>query len=594
MVRVLRKRVLALGVVALLNPLQANSEQPAAAYYTPEQSAAILEKTGELRLAPDLGHLSAREWASLDLLLEVGQIMHDLYLQSRHHQALEQRAALARLERENSEDLAKLFRVFRGPILTDLDNQRVAFLPVDPEAKGKNVYPLGVTREDMEAFFRAYPEQRDSVLHLRSVVRANTAASRAADLATLDRHPVLDGLYPRLRSRLVALARRQGGFYGLPYAVAYAEQLVRAHDLLLQASETVAPDDPDFADFLALRARDLLTSNYEGGDAAWVRGRFNKLNAELGSYETYDDALYGIKSFFAVSLLVRDVERSEALASAVGDLQALENSLPYDHQKSVSSDIPVGVYNVVADFGQARGTNTATILPNESHIARKYGRTIMLRYNIQTAPQIFANTKQAWDAVVAPGFRNHLTLESAFQRTLWHEIGHYLGPSVDKRNRSLDIALADNTNLYEEMKADLVSLYAVEFLAERGYYSEQQKRGVYASGVLRTLRSNRPRREQPYGTMQLMSFNYFLESGVLRFDREAGELHINYAAYPAAVSSLLAALLDIQYQGDKAASDAFVERYAGWDEDLHGVIAARLRNARSVRYWLVRYAALGE
>ena len=33
---------------------------------------------------------------------------------------------------------------------------------------------------------------------------------------------------------------------------------------------------------------------------------------------------------------------------------------------------------MIADFGQARGGNTATILPNESYLARRYGRTILL------------------------------------------------------------------------------------------------------------------------------------------------------------------------------------------------------------------------
>ena len=36
-------------------------------------------------------------------------------------------------------------------------------------------------------------------------------------------------------------------------------------------------------------------------------------------------------------------------------------------------ELPTGVYEVIADFGQSRGTNTATILPNEAYIARRYG-----------------------------------------------------------------------------------------------------------------------------------------------------------------------------------------------------------------------------
>ncbi len=73
-------------------------------------------------------------------------------------------------------------------------------------------------------------------------------------------------------------------------------------------------------------------------------------------------------------------------------LQALEDSLPYEHHKKVREDIPVGVYDVVADFGQSRGGNTATILPNESYLARRYGRTILLRTNIMRDQNIFQST----------------------------------------------------------------------------------------------------------------------------------------------------------------------------------------------------------
>jgi hypothetical protein len=36
-----------------------------------------------------------------------------------------------------------------------------------------------------------------------------------------------------------------------------------------------------------------LSDDYESGDAAWVTGHFKTLNAQIGSYETYDDELYG-------------------------------------------------------------------------------------------------------------------------------------------------------------------------------------------------------------------------------------------------------------------------------------------------------------
>ncbi|HKR21779.1 MAG TPA: zincin-like metallopeptidase domain-containing protein, partial [Pyrinomonadaceae bacterium] len=330
------------------------------------------------------------------------------------------------------------------------------------------------------------------------------------------------------------------------------------------------------------------------GDAAWVTGRFKNLNAQIGSYETYDDELFGVKSFFGLSLLATRQQETTALRQAMKGLQALEDSLPYEHHKKVREDIPVGVYDVIADFGQTRGGNTATILPNESYLARRYGRTILLRANIMRDPNIFESTNRTLAAAVGEEQAKALTNDGNFYRTLWHEVGHYLGVDRTKDNRDLDEALQDNGNTMEEMKADLVSLFVAEALRKQGYYTEAQLRSVYAGGILRVLQNNKPRRDQPYQTMQLMQWNFFLENGLLSFDARTGLMRIHYDKYHDVVGKLLQKVLDVQYQGDKAGSDRFIDQYAVWRDDLHGVVARNIRDTQTYRFRLFKYAALGE
>jgi hypothetical protein len=57
---------------------------------------------------------------------------------------------------------------------------------------------------------------------------------------------------------------------------------------------------------------------------------------------------------------------------------------------------------------------------------------------------------------------------------------------------------------------------------------------------------------------------------------------------------MLREVLAIQYEGDKAAADAFIEKYTGWDKKLHERLAEAMKKAETHRYVLVRYAALGE
>lgn len=577
-------------------------------YWPLEKTQPIADKTQTIRLAPDLSQLSAGERTAVSKLLEVGKIFQAIYEDQRHKQALSSARDLVQLDKRTgsqpvTQNLLMLYRLNQGPIGATLDNKREPFLPVDPVAPGKNMYPWGVTKEEIDRFLAAHPEKREEIMDLRSVVRLANSLNADADLAKLRKYPVLETLHPGLKKELEAISGVGGkppragglrvqGFYAVPYSVAYADELMKAHALLNEAAGAVQKDDEEFARFLRNRARDLLSDDYESGDAAWVTGHFKNLNAQIGSYETYDDELYGVKTFFAFSLLSTRQQETTALRQAMKGLQDLEDSLPYDHHKKVREDIPVGVYDVIADFGQARGGNTATILPNESYLARRYGRTILLRANIMREPNIFEATNRTFTAAVGEDQARELTSDGNFYRTLWHEVGHYLGVDRTKDNRDLDDALQDDANTLEEMKADLVSLYVAEALHKQHYYTDAQLRSVYASGILRVLQNNKPRRDQPYNTMQLMQWNFFLENGLLSF--EDGKLRIHYDKYHAVVGKLLARILEIQYQGDKAAADRFIDQYATWKDDLHGVVARNIRDQVRYRFRLFKYAALGE
>ncbi len=570
-------------------------------YWPAEKSQTVIDKMQTLRLAPDSGQLSEGERKAVAKLLEVGRIFQHLFEQQRHPQALGAARALAALDKRRggipaTQNLLTLYRLNQGPIATTLENKREPFLPVEASSPGKNVYPWGVKKEEIETFLAAHPEHRKQILDSRSVVRRESAVNAQADLAVLAKYPVLDTLHPQLKQQLQKIARRKlgsaAGFYAVPYSVAYADELLRSYGLLNEAAAAVDKDDDEFARYLRNRARDLLSNDYESGDAAWVTGHFKNLNAQIGSYETYDDELYGVKSFFGFSLLQTRPLETTALRQAMKGMQALEDSLPYEHHKRIREDIPVGVYDVVADFGQTRGGNTATILPNESYLARRYGRTILLRANIMREPNIFTSTSGVLAAAIGAEAAAALTPDGNFYRTLWHEVGHYLGVDRTKDNRDLDDALLDDASVLEEMKADLVSLFVADALHKQGYYTDAQVRSVYAGGILRVLQNNKPRRDQPYNTMQLMQWNFYLENGLLSF--KDGKLQVHYDKYPSVVAKMLAKILEVQYAGDKASADRFIDQYTKWDDSLHGVIAKNIREQQRYRFRLFKYAALGE
>lgn len=602
-------------IVMPAQQLTANAQSLPAGYWPIEKSQPLIDKTQTIRLAPDTSHLTQGEQIAVKKLIEVGQIFQVLYEQQRHPQARDAYRDLVQLDKKigatpATQNLLTLYRLFQGPIAATLENKREPFLPVDPVQPGKSVYPWGVKKEEIDAFMARRPEKRDAILDLRSVVRRATSQNAQGDLAVLRKYPALATLHHGLSAELQSISRipqaranrskakdqspktNVADFYAVPYSVAYADELMRAYGLLNEAADAVHHDDEEFARYLRNRARDLLTNDYESGDAAWITGHFKNLNAQIGSYETYDDELYGVKTFFACNVLSTRLQETTALRQAMKGLQAIEDSLPYDHHKKIREDIPVGVYDVVADFAQSRGGNTATILPNESYLARRYGRTILLRANIMRDPNIFVSTEGTLEAAVGPEQAKDLTPEGNFYRTLWHEVGHYLGVDRTKDNQDLDEALQENASALEEMKADLVSLFAARALQQQGYYTDAQLRSVYAGGILRVLQNNKPRRDQPYNTMQLMQWNFFLENGLLTF--ENGRLRIHYDKYHEVVGKLLKKVLEVQYLGNKAASDQFIDQYTKWDDNLHGAIAKNIRDRQRYRFRVFKYAALNE
>ncbi|HSK63909.1 MAG TPA: hypothetical protein VK893_08715, partial [Pyrinomonadaceae bacterium] len=286
-------------------------------YWPLEKSQPLIDKTQTIRLAPDISKLSDGERKAVVKLIEVGQIFQKLYEQQRHPEAVSAYRALEQLNKQKNgapatQNLVTLYRLFQGPIATTLENKREPFLPVEALKPGKNMYPWGITKEEVEQVITSAPnpdEKRNELLDLRAVVRWVNAKNVREDIAKLNKYPALQTLHPNLLDQLQRLTPRgatasgKTGLYAVPYSVAYADELIKAHGLLNEAANAVEKDDDEFARFLRNRARDLLSNDYESGDASWVTGRFKNLNAQIGSYETYDDELYGVKTFFSFVLL---------------------------------------------------------------------------------------------------------------------------------------------------------------------------------------------------------------------------------------------------------------------------------------------------
>jgi hypothetical protein len=247
-------------------PVRSSGNLPVG-YWSIEKTQPILEKTQTIRLAPDLGSLSTGERRAMEKLNQVGAIFQDLYELQRYPHSVNARKSLESLNKQNgsntaAQNLLTLYRLNQGPVATTLDSKREPFLPYKQISAG-GMYPADSTKEELDAFLAANPDKRDSILGSRTVVRRSTASNLKRDLDKLRQYPVLDTLHPGLKRELQTAITDAKSFYAVPYSIAYADEMIRAHALLNEAAGCVERDDAEFAGYLRNRSRDLLSDDYE-------------------------------------------------------------------------------------------------------------------------------------------------------------------------------------------------------------------------------------------------------------------------------------------------------------------------------------------
>lgn len=569
-------------------------------FWTQAQIDARLAPVHTFSLEANLRGLTPAERRAIDHLVRAGESVSRLYEGMRHRDALRIRDLLARYETTDASEqrrLASLRRLYRyalGPIVSVPGRGRVAWAPVSPYEPGRNFYPHETTADAFNAYVRAHPAEEASLRGSLSVVRLRTPDLFANTLATLDRFPVLDALHPGLREA-VSGAPDPNGYVAVPYSVAYPQETLALRSALLAASAELRADDPELARTLSLRASDVLSDDYAAGDAYWVTSALERIDVQIGAYETYDDHLMGARGAYGMSIVVRAADDANSLAPVLAALPRIDGELPGGpYNPGARTAIPVGVYDVAADFGQARGLNTASILPNDADPVRRFGRRILIRRNVLRDPGVVLDTQRQFQAAVRASQQHDLSADGDYERTLFHEIGHYLGPRVTASGRSLIDAFGDTHNVLEEMKADLVSLFLVPRLVSLEYLHPVQARSFYAAGVWRTLLVDPPSPTGAYETMELMQQNYFLEHGALRFVAvEGGRLEIDYARFPTVVSQMLGEVFAIQRSGDAARARAFIAHNTQWRAELQGVLARRLATVAATDQDVV-YPLLGE
>lgn len=462
-----------------------------------------------VKLSTDLSELALWEKRMLPNLIEAARIMDDLFWKQAYGQ--DKDAFLKSIDDEKKREFA---RINYGP--WDRLNGNTPFIEgVGAKPKGAGFYPADMTVEEFEAF---------------------------GD--------------PRKKDLYTNIVRNESGRLEVEsFSDVYFESLEAAAMQLLRASGWAKGNDDELSNYLVLRSQDLINDNFRASDIAWMEMKNNHLDIIIGPIETYEDQLFGYKATYESYVLVKDKAWSKKLEHYVSFLPELQEGLPV--ASKYKTEVPgtssqLNAYDVVYYAGDCNaGSKTIAVnLPNDEEIQLSHGtRRSQLKNAMQAKfDKILLPLS---DILIAEDQRVHITFDAFFTNTMFHEVAHGLGiKNTINGKGTVRESLKNYASALEEGKADILGLYMVTKLFEKGEIKEGELIDNYVTFLASIFRSVRFGASSAHGKANMLRFNFFKEMDAFSRDDQTGMYRVNFKKMQKAMDALSEKILVLQGNGD--------------------------------------------
>ena len=468
-----------------------------------------------VELNADLSSLSDNQRKMIGLLIDASQIMDQLFWLQSYGPAQD---LLSGIEDSGARTFAD---INYGP--WDRLNDNKPFIEgYSDKPLGAEFYPEDMTKKEFEAW----------------------------------KQPGKQGLY--------SLVRRDasGNLELVPYHQAYKAELAKAADLLRQASELA--EDQEFANYLKLRADALQNDQFRESDMAWMDMKNNRIDVVIGPIENYEDQLFAYRTAYESYVLLKDLAWSEKLSKFAAFLPELQRGLPVEDKykaETPGTDSDLNAYDVLYYAGHSNaGSKTIAInLPNDEEVQLAKGTRRLQLKNAMRAKfdQILVPIS---GVLIAEDQRKHITFDAFFANTMFHEVAHGLGIKKTITDGSnVRQALKETSSALEEGKADILGLYMVTKLHEKGELEEGELMDNYVTFLASIFRSVRFGAASAHGKANMMRFNFFKEEGAFSRDPETGVYSVDFDKMQAAMTKLSNLILTIQGDGNYAKSKELLD-----------------------------------
>ncbi len=533
--------------------------QPTCVKHDPpnENIAEQLAKFKRVQMPAATAGLTPREKQLVQKLVDASRLIESIYWRQSDRAGLALYTGLAGCTSKTDKDIRR-FLVINGSRY-DLIAEHKAFIGKDPYPPARESYPKGITQKQIDDYVAAHPDKKDSIYNPQTVIK-------------------------RQGSDLVAV----------PYHIEYSEWLVPAAKALRDGAKL--SDDEAFANYLRLRADALLSDDYYASDVAWVDLENPKFDIIIAPYETYLDDLLGVKTSYGAAVLIRNESESRKLAKFVQYVPDIQQALPLsaeDKPSKTGRKAPMEVMDTPFRAGDLRHGYQAVAdnLPNDPRIHEEKGSKRIFFKNFMDARVNYVVLPIA-KLLMREDQARMASMDGYLSMVVMHEISHGIGPAFARTSAGrVDIpqAIGPIHSALEEAKADVVGMFALDWLMNRGALPKSRANDYYASYVAGIFRTVRFGVAEAHGRAEMMEFNYLAEQRAI--NREAsGRYAIEFARMPAAIASLAKELLEIEATGDRARAESWFAKH----DKMPASLQAALAKASSVPVDIDPVSAFGD
>ncbi|WP_144394867.1 dipeptidyl-peptidase 3 family protein [Pleionea sediminis] len=486
----------------------------------------------DFKLTADLSKLSDNQKRMISLLIDASKIMDDLFWQQAYG---DKNSLLANIKHEKTKYFAD---VNYGP-WDRLAGDKPFIKGIQEKPAGAQFYPADMTKEEYENWQRNNQKKLESHRDFELYTMVERDASGELKL--------------------------------IPYSEKFHKELLKAADLLKQASNLA--ENKEFANYLTVRADALLSNNYQPSDFVWMDMKTNPIELVIGPIETYEDQLFGYRTAFESYVLIKDLEWSERLAKFAAFLPELQRGLPVDEKyksEMPGTDADLNAYDVIYYAGHSNaGSKTIAInLPNDEEVQLAKGTRRLQLKNAMKAKFdkiLVPISKQ----LIAEDQQKYITFDAFFANTMFHEVAHGLGIKNTVNDKGVvRVALKETASALEEGKADILGLYMVKSLFEKGEITDGELMDNYVTFLASIFRSVRFGASSAHGKANMVRFNFFKEHGAFKVDDKTGRYSVDFDKMTEAMNSLTNLLLTIQGNGDYEAAKKLLDTQGVITEDL--------------------------